>query len=271
MGLFWVVWLLATAQGADTLRIYSEFRRVDARGEIVAADRGGKPREILSPGLIRGGYFSMRVVVTPKPNKHYALQVAENPENTVQLKLYRELPDKLEAVKATPYEWDGGPVQTFWFDLFTPANAKVERVRIEVQVHDGDGWNIYPMEVRVLPGIVPATKRNGVAQMPANASSDLPAKLALREYLCDDKPKTTPAGLNVTSFQYRNAQQDIALARTLQVKWTKEALADAMMKEGGWESAEAFCTSGTNGAPASNSGPEWYMKVRDFLNRAASF
>ncbi len=274
MRFLWLLVSLSSAFAADPLQLYSEFRRVDAKGNLLSIDSQGKPREVLSPGLIRGGYHSLRVVVRPPKASHYALLLAQNPEDSVRMTLYREipaapgsnLPDKLEPVK-TPYEWDGTTVHSFWLDLFTPADAKVQRVRIEVQLHDGNGWIIYPMEVRILAGIVPRVRANGSPLPTMSAVSDTPARLALREYLCDDKPKTSRNGLSARSLVYRNAQQDIALARTLQVKFSREQLFDRLAQAAGLENAAAFCAATAVESPL---GPEWYLKIRDFLYREAS-
>ncbi|MBI4904092.1 MAG: hypothetical protein HY820_10685 [Acidobacteria bacterium] len=276
MGLLWILTFLLPCYAAEPLQIYTEFRRLDVKGNVVAADAEGKPREVLSPGLIRGGYHSLRIVVRPPRNGHYAMMLAQNPENSIQMKLYRELPpapgvsvpDKLDLVTKSPFEWDGAAVHVFWLDLFTPADAKVQRVRIEAQVHDGNGWIIYPMEVRVLAGIVPRVRTNGVQAPPPAASSDTAARLALREYLCEEKPRTTPAGVNARSFIYRNAQQDVALARSLQLKWTREKLTERLAQTAGAETGAAFCAS--QSPIPSPMGPEWYLKVRDFLYREAS-
>src|SRR5437667_9059574 len=64
--------LIAAARLApQTVNVYSEFLRVNPRGEILAADATPKPREILSPAVVRNGFASFQIVVrSPRPTSY---------------------------------------------------------------------------------------------------------------------------------------------------------------------------------------------------------
>lgn len=265
--------LLTLSLSAQSIKVYSEFRRVDPKGAVIAADQGGKPREILSPGLMRNTYHSMRILVEPPPNKWYTLQIQQNPE-ALGITVYRELPaspespirDVLQKVKL-PVQGKSAEIETYWLDLYIPPNALVRRVRVEAQLHDGTRWYIYPMEVRVLRGIAPQIKRTGMNLPPVDASTDTAARATLREYVCEDKPKLAPGVVNVRGLIRRNAQQDVAIARALQLQWGRAKLTEAIVQAAGGDTVDNWCTQPPSASPY---GPEWYLRVRDFLYRESS-
>src|SRR5690349_5716802 len=108
--------LISAAAGAallngQTLAVYSEFQRVDPFGNIVAADRGGTPREILSPAAPRNGFVSFHVAVTAPAGTNYFLYVVPAPLNACRVALYKEhftrtptgwIPDALEPITRLP-------------------------------------------------------------------------------------------------------------------------------------------------------------------------
>jgi hypothetical protein len=269
LGLLWP--LPAPAQN---LQLYSEFRRVDAKGAILRQDLGGTPREILSPGFARNAWHSMRLVLRPVKGKWYTLWVTQNPPG-LNVKLYRELPaapnspvhDRLEQVR-TPVQGQGtGEAETIWLDVFVPAFAEVKRIRLEAQFHDGDQWFTYPMEVRILAAIVPRFQPAGGPIAAWAKPSDATARQTLREYMCGDKPMPGgPRGMG-RALTRRNVQQDIALAQALEAKWGKQKLQDSIAQAAGAGSAAAWCSAPPAASPY---GPEWYLKVRDLLYREAS-
>ena len=67
--------LLTGVLCAQTIQVYSEFRRVDPYGKIVPADQGGKPREILSPLLARNSHATFHIVVEAPAEKYFHLLV----------------------------------------------------------------------------------------------------------------------------------------------------------------------------------------------------
>ncbi|HVX65538.1 MAG TPA: hypothetical protein VHA11_03000, partial [Bryobacteraceae bacterium] len=150
---------------ADGVRVYTEFERIDPFGNIAAIDRAEAPREILSPALARNAWTTFQIVVEPA-DQPYLLFVAQNPEKTVDVRLYRAvferhgdtwLPDRLEpvavaengAAAAIERQVPGQTVLVYWMDVWVRPEAPVGRSRLEVQLKVGERWTIYPMEVRV--------------------------------------------------------------------------------------------------------------------------
>ena len=266
--MFLLVLLCAAGLYGQSLRVLSEFRRVDAKGAILPSDQEGKPREILSPGLMRNTFYSMRIVVDPPRGKWFQFEVVQNPVG-LGITLYRELPGtfgRLEKIEK-PIHKIGEHLEVYWLDLWVPPRALVRRIRIEAQMHDGEGWRIAPMEVRILKGIAPQLPRTG-AKLPSwQESAEAPARQALNEFVCDEpKPPALP-GLTVSGLVRRNALQDVALARALQLHWGKTKLQEAIVQAAGGSDAATWCATPKHNSPY---GPEWYLRVRDFLYREAS-
>jgi len=266
--------LTALAQAQPSVQIYSEFRRVDSAGRIVKPDLGGRPREILSPAMIRNAYHTLRVVIDPPKDKWYTLHISQNPDDAVTITLYRELPaapgspylDKLEKVNL-PVQGKGAGPESFLLDVWVPGLAPSRRIRLEAQLNDGQGWIIAPMEVRILAGIAPQLKPLSTTLPAVDQPSDVTARRTLQEYLCDTKTPQSPMRVNARDLIRRNALQDVAIARTLQVQWGKDKLQAAIVQAAGGTDVAAWCS-----APPQPSllGPEWYLRVRDFLYREAS-
>ena len=105
--------------GPQPLRVYSEFAQIDATGKVTAP---AEPREILSPAIARNAFSSFQVVVDVPQGTPYQLYVAQNPENAVEVTLYRENGDKLERVEQPV---SGDSTQVFWMDLWTARDAPV--------------------------------------------------------------------------------------------------------------------------------------------------
>jgi hypothetical protein len=185
------VLLLSTPLIAQSVRVYSEFARIDAKGEVTAP---AEPREILSPAIVRNGFTSFQIVAQVEPGTPYSLHIGLNPEGAVRVTLYRESGEKLEPVEL-PYE--GSSTQVFWMDLWADRDAPVRRIKVEPQLNatnsNGD-WIIYPMEVRVMDAAIQGS--GTINEMPlcapnANSSSE-------------------PA---ISGMHLRNWRQDSALAR----------------------------------------------------------
>ncbi len=257
--------LLACAACAQPVRVYSEFQRVDPLGRVVAADRAETPREILSPGLARNAFASFLIAVTPPPGRTYSLFIAQNPVNAVKVSIYRagfvrsgasSIPDTLGPLtisaeglvdgRVTPVP--GQSTQVFWLDLWVAEDAPVRRTRLEVQLHDGERWTIYPLELRTLELRVPRAAGPLEALAPLDASSAESA----RAVLCGGGGGGSEGPLTIRQMIRRNARQDAALARTL----AKEEVAEGL---------RPWCHS-----PAPPAlGAEWYLQARGFLYRAA--
>src|SRR5438045_7395746 len=74
----------AARLAAQTLEGHSEFLRVNPQGEILAIDATPKPREILSPAVVRNGFVSFHVVVrSPRPESYF-LFAGSNPPDVLR-------------------------------------------------------------------------------------------------------------------------------------------------------------------------------------------
>jgi hypothetical protein len=269
--------LLALAGGAlsaQNVRVYSEFVRVGPDGEVVAPDKVEKPREIISPAAQKNAFVTVRVAVEAPADTIYYIHLGQNPEKLVEMTLYQELyepagdgafiPDKVQKV-SLPHGAklsEGQKVQTYLLDIFIPPKTPMTRIRLEVQLNVGDGWTIYPMELRVRDRTGPGGGRP-LGPMPAvKARADAAILAPLREYVCSDPlSKRGPVALDTArGLMLRNIRQDIAMARERE-KEEGAGVQAMLLKAGGWPSSEAFCQS--KGLPAN--GPEWWLRVRNYL------
>jgi hypothetical protein len=179
---------IALPMSAQSLRVYSEFARINPSGEVTAP---AEPREILSPAIVRNGFTSFQIVVQVKSGTPYWLYVGENPDNAVKVALYREIGEQLEPLKS-PYQGDS--TQIFWLDLFADRNAIVRRIKIEPELSVDDDWVTYPMEVRVMEARVP----------------DALGAFSMLTFVCGaaEEPRET----DIAKLHLRNERQDVALA-----------------------------------------------------------
>jgi hypothetical protein len=278
-------WLAVTpAVEAQRVQVFSEFRRVGPDGQVVEQDRPGRPREIISPAVPRNGFASFRLVLSPPPGKPFVLHIGQNPDDLLQITLYREMPvkqgarwvpDKLERASLpvtayVPLPGSGQPDTTsltYWMDIWVPAHTPVRRIRVEVQLNVGDDWTIYPLEVRVQPAEIPAGVITTGALPPITAWSAESAFGALQSFLCGKNEKPVAAnGLTVRELIRRNASQDLALARRLEPAVGRAALEGSISGILGVPDAKTWCDG--KGAPA-KADPEVYLKIRDYLMRTA--
>jgi hypothetical protein len=225
------------AARAQSLRVYSEFAQIDATGRVTAP---AEPREILSPAIARNAFSSFRVVVEVPRGTPYQLYVAQNPENAVEVTLYRENGDRLEPV-AQPVS--GNDTQIFWMDLWTARDAPVQRIKVEPQLHVNNDWVIYPMEARVMEATAGEVGRG--------VGGDEPPAQVIRQFLCSRFPAidygAVPPGPSAASKRVRNALQDLTLAT-------------------GAPRAELQTLFGSCVSPIP-ADPEWYLRIRDYLLR----
>jgi hypothetical protein len=259
--------LLAAGAQAQPLRIYSEFQRVDPFGQMAAPDRGGAPREILSPAIARNAYASFLVAVKPPRDGPVTIHIGQNPEDTLQPTLYRAaftetargwIPDRLEPVPQ-PYTFDlasaatvpGQTVVLLWLDLWTPARTPAERMRVEVQMNWGERWVIAPMEVRVQEATLPKPPALRLALPPLETPLGEVARWCWRALGCAGprpasarpQPQESPS---IRSLVARNVAQDILHARERKKAPPPDACAESL--------------------PA-NLHPEWYLRARTALWR----
>ncbi len=263
---------MACALSAQSVDIYSEFSRIDPFGEIVPADRGGEPREILSPAVARNAWASFHVVITAPPRTTYLLYVVPNPLNACRVALYREhfektpaawVPDRLTELTRLPDFGvmpdpadgvDGQTTRAYLLDLWIPPDADVSRFRLEVQLKVGY-WVVRPMEVRVIAPRAPdlPVSTGPVPLPPASAGADAVALGALLDY----RNRTYPPPETLRAIIRRNAEQDMALASRLD---QEVAGPDALRQR-----CDALKTgSGDNAIPRA-ADAEWYLRLRDWI------
>ncbi|MDX1984849.1 MAG: hypothetical protein SFV51_31545 [Bryobacteraceae bacterium] len=263
-----VIALNALAQSGSSIHVLSEFRRMDFNGAIAEPDRGGKPREILSPAMVRNAWHSYHIVVDVPEKRDYALYIEQNPARRFRMNLYRAYPEddgmreRLEPKPLHTGGRGGRPADVYLLDVFVPHDAPAGRVRVEAQIHDGHAWVIYPMEVRVFAAIVPPLKNNNIRLPSAKAPVSELARATLKEYLCQQPAQPGPAlAFSLRQLVRRNALQDAALAQLLEKKLGREMLLAKLPH------SMEICAPDPPGSP---NGTEWYLRVRDFLFREAS-
>jgi hypothetical protein len=282
------LWLLTSAvhATAHSVKVYSEFQRVDPFGRVVAADRarrpGIRPREILSPGVARNAFASFHVAVTVRTGESFTLHVTQNPEDSVAVTVYKEayarrgdqwIPDGLQPVEL-PYTGrlpepshpiPGQTTVSFWMDLWVPFDAEVDRIKVEPQLYSEGYWIIYPMEVRVLTARIPDGRGKAAPVAAMQAPADASARGVLRTSLCGVEQRQPGRQSSVRRLIVRNALQDVALARLLETSRGEDVLLPVMLEiAGSGAERETWCE-----APSfpEDLGPEWYLRVRDSLYR----
>jgi len=276
--------LSAPALSAQTIHVYSEFRRVGPDGAVVKPDCEGRPREIISPAVARNGFASFRLVVSVPQGKHYTLHIGDNPEGSFRYTLYKEHPsadggppDRLEKV-ALPYQGVlpdpafGLPGQTasaFWLDAWVPAQAKPSRIRVEAQLNVDQDWIIYPMEFRVQSATIPKHPHPVTPLSAAAVNSIHSAFGPMQAYLCAKAPRAADSsGTTIRHHIRRNAAQDMALARSLEPPLGAANLRKEILQLIGAPDGDLWC--GARLSPTVAYDPETYLKVRDYLYRNAA-
>ena len=185
----WGVFLFGVVMSAQSLHVYSEFALINAAGVVTAPQR---PREILSPAIVRNGFTSFQVVVEVAQGTPFWLYIGQNPEDAARVTLYRESGERLEKVEQPA---QGSGTQIFWMDVWVNKDAPVRRIKIEPELNVGSEWVTYPMEARVMEATIPesaatvATVRGLVCGTPAVVGAE-----------------------GVAGMHARNAQQDVALS-----------------------------------------------------------
>jgi hypothetical protein len=277
-----VLLLLAGPVHPQSVRVLSEFQRVDPFGDVVAADRTANPREILSPALARNAFASFHIAVSAPEREPFFVYVQTNPANVFEISLYQELyvktsagwipdalePSKMPAFGTLPYlplPIAGQNTVSYWMDVWVPKETPVQRVRIEVLMKIGLGWVMYPMEVRVTPAVVPSVEADSAALPQGIARADASVFGPFRNFICGGRESRREEKLSVRQFIHRNAVQDLALARSLEAAERSDLRGEVLKRLGLGERA-AWCK-----APISldQLGSEWFLRVRDLLYRRA--
>jgi hypothetical protein len=266
----------------QSLRILSEFQRVDPFGEVVAVDRTANPREILSPAVARNAFASFHIAVSVPEREPFFVYVQTNPANVFEITLYEELyvktragwiadalePSKLPAFGTLPYlplPIPGQNTVSYWMDVWVPRETPVRRARLEVLLKVGQGWLMYPMEVRVTPAVAPSVEADSVALPPATARADASAIGPFRNFICAERETRREEKLSVRQLIHRNAVQDLALARSMEAGEHGELRGEILQRLGLGERG-AWCKTPNS---LDKLAPEWFLRVRDLLYRRA--
>lgn len=253
------------------ITVFSEYQRPRPDGEVVAADRVAARREILSPALVRNGWVSLLFSVEAPPGENYTIYVAQNPDATAQADLYHLeyvdcggewIPDGLKPVEQPVQAVlsEGQRAQGYLLDLFLPASTPVERFRLEIQLHAGGRWTIYPMEMRPVETVAPAAPPLRGSLPSVEARADETVRSALHSALCSESLPPSVTLSNLRAVLLRNALQDLVIARQKSRGAARDVL-PLLPLVGGWTSRENFC-SASQPAPR---GTEWWLRARGHL------
>jgi hypothetical protein len=266
---------VACLQGAfaQSIHVYTEMQRVDPFGKVIAADRakGGRSREVLSPAMGRNTFASFHIAVEPPPGTPYWLYIGLNPDDVVQVNVYREIfelrngewvPDKLVKVDL-PYNGlvpekhiPGQTVELFLLDIFVPRDAEVRRMKIEPQMWIPDRWITYPMEARIVSRqLLTQPPRTGLLA-PIDSPADATYRAVFSATFCsssENNPSDSP--LTIRSLLLRNARQDAALVQPYGKLFAGPFL--------GYGENQDWCKAAT---PVMDS-PELSLRLRDRLLR----
>ncbi len=260
---------------AQRLMVYSPLTRVDPFGNVVKVDKGtAEPRDILSPGVPRNGVTPLRLVVEMDKPETYWLEIGQNPENAVQVKLWKEvfvetpdgwMPDTLQEVShpyrgfASDFKLPGQKAVTFWFEMTVARDAEVDRIKVEPQLYVDSlkDWVVYPMEVRIQSPQIPATRRPASGSLPPLSA---PSDAAVWPVLCGNASQTGGQGqLTIRERLREYAAQDITLVAD------RSQLDPLFQKISGGVNLKTWCAS----PKTMPSGPEWYLRLRDGIYKSA--
>jgi hypothetical protein len=276
-----VLFLLAGPVHSQSVRVVSEFQRIDPFGEVVRADRTTQPREILSPEVARNAFASFHIAVTVAEREPFFVYVQTNPSDIFHISLYKELyaktdagwiPDVLQPVQIPAFDTlpylplpiPGQNTVSYWMDLWVPAETPVERVRLEVLVKVGRGWVEYPMEVRVMEVVAPSIAERHATLPAVTARADASVYGPFRDFACDRREGGHEKRLSVRLMIHRNAVQDLALARAREGR-AGDPRAE-LLSRAGVVDRKHWCQSP---GMLAELGTEWFLRVRDAAYRQA--
>jgi hypothetical protein len=270
----------AATLGGQPLRVFSEYQRVTPAGVVARLDRGEVPREINSPAVVRNAWLTLRVAVSAPPGESYTLHVSQNPEDTARPRLYQEHYERLRgewvadrlSEAPLPHTASLEPeqkVQTYLLDLWIPAATPVDRFRLEIQMHLGGHWFLYPLEMRPRWPVVPDQPSARGRLAPPAARADATLLAPLKGFVCAAGPPRDAAleesSLTVRHLVLRNALQDLALAAARAENEGRDKIAAALVAAAGYASRDELCGDSPALPPR---GAEWFLKARDYLYQA---
>lgn len=280
--------LCAWASG-QLLHVGSEFVRYTPTGEIFPQDKVANPVEALSPPLVRGVWNSFRIVVEVEPGAVFRLYTAQNPENAMQTRIFREVVTKdsrgwqIARREFTPQPFRNNPASageagktqtayTFWLDVRPPADYPAERLKLEAQILLDGQWFIHPMEIRVidldLPGVPPGQGDLPEATL-GTRTADLPYREVVRQFVCA-APEAQGRTIGVKpgaegSLETHAARSfDFILDALVRVEG-REEVTGVVTGFLGIRDAKSWC--GKPVFPTAAYGPEWPVYLRNRLLR----
>jgi hypothetical protein len=257
--------LAAVCLQGQTLDLYSEFLRIGPSGAPVGVDGTTAPREILSPGVVRGGYASFQVVVRAERG-NYFLFLGQNPPGLIRASLQRLefvkgrkewIPDRLAPVREPIFgvipdpeaAIPGQSARVYLLDLYVPPTTPSRRMRLEVQMKTGS-WTVAPMELRILPVKAPAALRSRESLPELDRPAADAALAPLSAWLAGKPPgqarRASSAPETLREVIRRNVEQDLAIATPGMIPLVRERMK-------------------TN----PSRGGEWYLAIRDLIYREA--
>lgn len=282
-------WLLSSLASAQLVRVGSEFVRYTPNGEIFPQDKVATPVEALSPPLVRGVWNSFRIVVEVEPGAVFRLYTAQNPENAMQTRIFREVvvrdsqgwriarrefttqPYRNNAVVANETAKEQ-TTYTFWLDVRPPKDYPAERLKLEAQILLDGQWFIHPMEIRVvdldLPGVPPGQGDLPEATLGTRAA-DVPYREVVRQFVC-----AAPAAQGRTVSVKPGSEGSLELHAARTFDFILDGLARAqgraevstvMHEFLGIGDAKAWCRKPAY--PTAAYGPEWPVYLRNRLLR----
>lgn len=196
--------LLCLLAAGQPIRVGTIFTRYTPTGETFPQDRVSAPVEALSPPLVRGVWNSFRIIVDVEPATVFRLFLAQNPEDAMQTRVFREVVSKgprgweVERRVFTPLPFRSSSLPdaerapdrttyTFWLDVRPPHNYPSERLKLEAQVLIQGQWFLHPMEIRVVDLSLPVPPP-GQADLPLGTlgerTADLPFQDVVRGFIC---------------------------------------------------------------------------------------
>lgn len=269
--------LLCAAAGSSQpvqVRIYSEFDRLNTRGERFESVPGREAIEILSPAAVRNGFVSFHVAVTARPGILYWFAVQSSAPDAFRVRVYKEhaAPDSLVhddlREEPKPLYFLGvmpdraGPAATdvYLLDIWTPLETAPGTYRLEVMVKEAY-WVVAPMEIRVLPAAVPKTSSQfcPVSLPPKErpledlAAEPLLAAMSGNPLPCSIPPRT------VREVIRRNAMQDASFVLSLPPE-RRQAIADRLLSQ--LLSQAGFLNFSV--------AADWYPPIRRMIQNTAS-
>lgn len=284
------VWIaLGLPAFAQPIRVGSVFVRYTPTGEMFPQDRVSAPMEALSPPLVRGMWNSFRIIVDVEPGTTFRLFLAQNPEDSVQTRVFREIVSKdaqgwqVERRIFTPLPFRSSSLPeterdpnrttyTFWLDVRPPQNFPSQRLKLEAQALIQGQWFLHPMEIRVVDLSLPASPP-GQADLPLGTlggrTADLPFREVVRNFVCaaPEAKSTTlrvPEGSEASLEAHAARAFDFALD-ALALGEGRDAVQEVIGKFLGYKDRQVWCAKPV--FPGAAYGSEWPAILQNRLLR----